>query len=54
MAEATNLGLSVLVEPMHFQCIVVQYPRQDGIDVFRIMSGKQDLISILEDLDYEL
>lgn len=24
MAEATDLGLSVLVEPMHFQCIVVQ------------------------------
>ena len=34
--------------------VVFYYPRQDGIDVFRIMSGKQDLISILENLDYEL
>jgi toxin ParE1/3/4 len=34
--------------------IVFYYPRQEGIDVFRIISGKQDLISILENLDYEL
>lgn len=34
--------------------IVFYYPRQDGIDIFRIISGRQDLTNIFENLDYEL
>jgi toxin ParE1/3/4 len=33
--------------------IIFYLPRQDGIDVYRIIYGKQDWISIFDELGYE-